>query len=107
MKKIIIGIVFFVFIVGLVIYTFLEQKKEQETMNLLMQDERFKSVKQFNIKHPVAISPDGFIGIVHSDKMTIVSIKDIKSFQPKEKEKEIKEFLSELEKVEKNVKGDY
>jgi hypothetical protein len=79
--KTVVFIIFIVFIVGLFVYIFMENKKEQETMKLIMQDERLKNAKQFYIENPVAISHNGFIGIVNSNKMTIVPIKDIKEFQ--------------------------
>jgi len=52
-----------------------------------MSDERLKNAKLFRICNPVAISPDGFIGIVIKilnrliPKITIIHIKEIKGFQ--------------------------
>jgi RNA polymerase subunit RPABC4/transcription elongation factor Spt4 len=48
-----------------------------ENIKLLMQEEKLINAKLFKTVTPVAISPDGFIGIVDDEEITIIHIKNI------------------------------
>jgi hypothetical protein len=86
----VIVIVFIVSILGVITYV---HKEEQKYKELMLQDERLKNAKQFYMGHPIAISPDGFIGIVKFKKITIINIIDIKGFS----------ILFDIEEVENDT----
>ena len=86
--SVIIYLCVFIFIVisfSFIIYKFiispiLERKKAKQ----MMKDKRFKNARLFKMEHPIAVSLDGFIGIVKSvksKKIKIINIKEIKGFR--------------------------
>jgi len=78
-KFVIIAFILLFLIIGLIYQVFKAKK-----IKLLMADDRFKSAKLFDsdIESPIAISTDGYIGIVSPlSKTVIFQIKTIKEFE--------------------------
>lgn len=61
--SIIIIFIVSVAVVAIVIYLIIQRKK----VKLMMSDERLKNAKLFDSYKSVAISPDGYIGILFND----------------------------------------
>ena len=55
----------------------IKQITRHEDIKLMMQEERLINAKLFKTVTPVAISPDGFIGFVDDEEVTIIHIKNI------------------------------
>jgi len=68
--------------VGVVLFAVITTIIKNKRTERVMQDERLKNAKLFGVfSTPVAVSPDGFIGVTSVLKTVITHIKDIKGFQ--------------------------
>lgn len=77
----IIVLILIIFFAFLIVSVCIKAITRHEDIKLMMKDERLINAKLFKTVTPVAISPDGFIGIVEDEEITIIHINDTKEMR--------------------------